>query len=509
MLRVIRLLVPLAVLLAVTTHSLAAFAAPTQWESVDVTVHEEQQQSKLLVSGELPAATTLPADAELAVPAGTQLQWVGEILGGDPSKDPELTYTKSSVDGMDVYQFTLTKSRSAQVEATIPATTSFDGTNYLTALKWTAWTTVPEVRLSQRIPSASQIVQASPGAAVQPGPTGYSYYGKTFNSPQKGDVLDLAFSYALTAAPAPAAGGTASSGQSPSVLAPMIIVLIAVAGFGLAFFKVQQKLAAKAAHKSPVQLKAATSASHSRHAGTKAGMRGKTQSGPAVEPTAPRRVRTLVPVLAIVVVFAIGFAVAGAKGSMAVVAEGKITRSFGAASACQSASLPLTANPGVDLNKQGEQLLTAFEGMEGVGEVTLDVAQSKIDLAWCESSQSEDSMRGAMTSTGLVTVGAGAQTAASAPITAALDPSGSKQTVAIDTSSGSFSPGQVVLKAGVPAELAFGQAAGCLSEVIITDLGINQDLTGGPATVSLPALEAGTYQFACAMGHQSGQLVIQ
>lgn len=83
------------------------------------------------------------------------------------------------------------------------------------------------------------------------------------------------------------------------------------------------------------------------------------------------------------------------------------------------------------------------------------------------------------------------------------------QTAQVDTSSGSFAPGQIALKAGVPAEISFGSAAGCLSEVVISDLGIEQDLTNGPATVKLPALEAGTYQFACAMGHQSGQIVVQ
>ena len=118
-------------------------------------------------------------------------------------------------------------------------------------------------------------------------------------------------------------------------------------------------------------------------------------------------------------------------------------------------------------------------------------------------------MRQALSSSGLITLGQGQSSAAAPPTTATVDASGKKQTAEVDTASGNFAPSQIALKAGVPAEISFGSAAGCLSEVVISELGINQDLTKGPATVKLPALEAGTYKFACAMGHQAGQLVVQ
>jgi len=505
MLKITRFLVTALVALVAAIPVVPAVAAPAGWQSVDVTLQSEEQRSMLLVSGELPASAKLPAEAELAVPAGTQLQWIGEILGGDPSKDPELTYTKTSSSGMDVYRFTLSTARIAQVEGTVPNVTSFDGTNYVTALKWTAWQAVPEVNLSQRIPQASQIVQSLAGASVQPGPTGYSYYTKTVTSPKVGDVLDLSFSYAPPAVGATSGGTTA--GSSASTIAPLIIVVIALSAFGLLFMNVQKKMAAKAALSAPAPHKSRKQATVNSQA--RPGKKRKSQPEPVVEPAPTRRVKPMIPILAVVAVFVIGFGIAGAKGSSAVVTDGKITRSFGAASACQSASLSIAANQGVDLAKQGEQLLKAFEGMEGVGEVTLDASQSKIEMAWCESSQSEESMRQALSATGLVTLGQAVSSAASAATTATIDASGKKQTATVDTSSGSFSPAQLQLKAGVPAELSFGQAAGCLSEVVIADLGINQDLTKGAATVKLPALEAGTYAFACAMGHQSGQIVVQ
>ena len=92
------------------------FAAPATWERVDVTQHSEQGGGVLLVSGELPATASLPADAQLSVPAGSGLQWIGEILGGASADDPELKFTKTTVNGNDLYRFTLTKSRTAQIE---------------------------------------------------------------------------------------------------------------------------------------------------------------------------------------------------------------------------------------------------------------------------------------------------------------------------------------------------------------------------------------------------------
>ncbi len=505
--RASRFILLLVIALAVSSHAVTAFAGPAGWESVDVTLHSEQQQSLLLVSGKLPAGAKLPAEAELAVPAGMQLQWIGETLGGDPSKDPELKYTKSSANGVDVYRFTLTKARSAQVEGVTSAGTTFDGTNYLTALKWTAWQAVPEVRISQRIPQGAQIVQAAPGATVQPGEAGYSFYTKTVKSPKAGDVLDLSFSYSV-----PAAGSTSTSGGSgstTSTLPVVIIMLIAVGGFGLMAVSLNRKMRAKAALDEPEPRKSQEQAAQSTPAATRTTDKKKPDREPVVEAAPPKRMKLGIPTLVIVGIILTGFAIAGAKGSSPAVMDGKITRNFGAPSACQSASIPFTANQGVDIAKEAEQLLKGFEGMDGVGEVAIDIAQSKIDVAWCESSQTEDSMRQVLSGTGLITLGQGTQEAAPTPTAATIDESGSKQTVAVDTSSGSFAPSQLVLKAGVPAEIAFGPAVGCLTEVVIDDLGIRQDLTKGPATVKLPALEAGTYAFACGMGHQSGQVVVQ
>jgi plastocyanin len=86
---------------------------------------------------------------------------------------------------------------------------------------------------------------------------------------------------------------------------------------------------------------------------------------------------------------------------------------------------------------------------------------------------------------------------------------GGVQRVAVDDSKGYFDPNTIVLKAGAPAEIAFGQGSGCLAAVQSQQLGFSVDLTGGPKTVKIAALQPGTYAFTCGMGMVSGTIVVR
>ena len=506
MLRTIRPLVVALAALLVAGSAVSAYAAPTAWQSVDVTLQTEEQQSMLLVSGLLPPTATLPSEAELAVPTGTQLQWIGEVLGGAVSADPEVKYVKSSAGGMDIYRFTLTRARTAQVEGIVPAPGGFQGANYVSAWKWTAWQPLPEVRISQRIPKSSQIVSAAPGATLQPGGTGSSFYTKSVKDVKAGQVLDLAFSYTPVAAGgASAAGATDSSSGNIALVA---IVAAFIGGFGFLFYNVRRKLGSQTVdEETPAVTPRKTTASAKKSASS--ARRIEHVQPEEAAPAPSKRVKPAVFIVGVVGILIGVVVMAGAKGTSANVVNGKITKSFGAANPCTSASIPVTANPGVNLASQGEKLIDSFVGQTGVGDVTLDLATSTLDITFCESSQSEDSVRKTLTGTGLVSVGAAPASAASVPVTATIDPSGKKQTASVDTASGRFSPKAIVLKAGVPIELAFGAAASCVTEVIFAELNVKQDLTAGPATVKLPALDAGTYTFNCPMGHEEGTLTVQ
>jgi len=82
------------------------------------------------------------------------------------------------------------------------------------------------------------------------------------------------------------------------------------------------------------------------------------------------------------------------------------------------------------------------------------------------------------------------------------------QRIAI-TADGAFSPNQISAKAGIPIELSFSQGSGCSAAIKFPPLGIEQDLSAGPATVALPALEPGRYTMFCQSDMDMGTLIVE
>lgn len=78
--------------------------------------------------------------------------------------------------------------------------------------------------------------------------------------------------------------------------------------------------------------------------------------------------------------------------------------------------------------------------------------------------------------------------------------------IAID---GDYLPNVVTAKAGVPIEITFAQADGCFEEVVFPDFGIRENLTQGPVTITLPALEPGEYGWSCGMQMAFGRIVVE
>jgi len=86
---------------------------------------------------------------------------------------------------------------------------------------------------------------------------------------------------------------------------------------------------------------------------------------------------------------------------------------------------------------------------------------------------------------------------------------GDVQTIDVDLSTGVYNPNVIKLKAGVPVEITFGQSSGCTGQVMSKELGFFEDLTQGPKTVKVPALEKGEYAFSCGMEMVFGKIVVE
>lgn len=81
-----------------------------------------------------------------------------------------------------------------------------------------------------------------------------------------------------------------------------------------------------------------------------------------------------------------------------------------------------------------------------------------------------------------------------------------KVTVAVSTV---YTPSTIQLKAGVPADITFGEGHGCTQIVQSRALGFREDLGSGPRTVRLAGLSAGTYDFECGMNMVHGQIIVR
>lgn len=103
----------------------------------------------------------------------------------------------------------------------------------------------------------------------------------------------------------------------------------------------------------------------------------------------------------------------------------------------------------------------------------------------------------------------GGGSAAQAPVAGSTTVTAGIQKVTVDLTTGTYSPNEITAKAGVPIELDFrGPAPSCNGYVQSKDLGFSQDVSNG-GTITLPALKAGTYKWACSMNMYTAKLVVK
>jgi hypothetical protein len=410
---------PLKLFLAATVFALAlisasaAFAAPVAWQSMDVTQHSEKTGGVLLVSGDLPQTAKLPAEAELSVPAGSELSWIGEVLGGPSANDPEVKYVKSTANGMDVYRFTLTKGRSAQIEVLTSQPSLASGANLANDLQWTATAATPKVRLSARIPQSAKIVTPGEGASIVNSEGGYSYYSKTVDNVKTGDKLALAFTYSVPAVAPAATQPTNAASTSPVATILFIAALLVAAGF--AILAIRTKLQAQAAAREP---EPAPASNRSRAQGARAAASTKASASrkgaPAAEEyeddepvrTGPsgRAKRNLVTATIIGLLVVAGL-VAGARSTKPQLAGDTITQTFSQGQPCATATIAINAPSSADPNTTAKTLFAAVQPVPSITTATYNSKTGSFEVGFCESSASEAAIRTALQPTGLITAG--------------------------------------------------------------------------------------------------------
>jgi hypothetical protein len=212
---------------AAATSSVTPALAATP-ASLEVQLWPSEPDGSVLVVGvELPAGTKLPASVRVPVPAGANVTWVGEVFGGDPSADVEVAYTKEKGVGGDVLVATLTKSRSLQYEATLPAPAEAAG-RFTSTVEWVQSAPAPQVGLSVKTASTAGDVRVEPASpsAPQTNASGERLYTLPPAQLALGKSVTLKVSW-ITVAPGTASSTTAGS-ASPVlyVLAALLVIAL-------------------------------------------------------------------------------------------------------------------------------------------------------------------------------------------------------------------------------------------------------------------------------------------
>ncbi len=134
--------------------------------------NSEESGGLMIVSGELPESTKLPAAVKLSAPSGSTVQWAGEILGGDVSADPTVKYEVATEGDSDVYSFTLAQSRIGQVEVLAPSAATQTATGGTADFSWTAPAAAKKLVLNVRVPQGAKLTGPADGITSAPGPSG-------------------------------------------------------------------------------------------------------------------------------------------------------------------------------------------------------------------------------------------------------------------------------------------------------------------------------------------------
>lgn len=186
----------------------------------------EPDGALMIVSALVDPQESLPATVSIPVPAGSQVLWAGEVLGGDPSQDPARQTTLQQVDGVDVYTLTIEKAYTGQLEIKLPAA-KISGRKVSSSVSWK--NPGGEVLVTGAVvaEAGAGAVKVTPEAAgeVQRNDAGESLYPLTGLRVKKGDAYTITVEWQRQKS----SGGSSTSLMPYLVGALVVAVLVLVA----------------------------------------------------------------------------------------------------------------------------------------------------------------------------------------------------------------------------------------------------------------------------------------
>lgn len=177
-----------------------------------------------------------------------------------------------------------------------------------------------------------------------------------------------------------------------------------------------------------------------------------------------------------------------------------VTEIISTANGSESAFFDITLREGGDALHEADHVFDSIQS-EAIERATFDGATLNLEVAYDPALISADTIRQMLATAGYVAL------EAADAVAATLSADGTMQTLEVTAGDG-LVPALMSAQPGLPLTIVFGPGMGHLQTVTIRPLGIEQSLAQG-ATVELPALQPGTYEFVCAEGYVDGTLIVQ
>ena len=216
----------LALAFALPTHAFAAGSTPVANGVLELQAWPENGSLVVVVALTAPPTVALPVTVRIPVPAGAQVQWTGEVLGGDPNLDPSRVYKiKTSPVGGRYAEFTLETTRAAQMDSVLPVLKT-TGSDMSAAFDWIQSVSSPSMTFSVRVPTGATNVRIAPQPSAAPdvGSGGQTLYSGDPMSLTPGSKTAVSVAYTLGAA----TGATPASANRGSSLIYFVVSALAV-----------------------------------------------------------------------------------------------------------------------------------------------------------------------------------------------------------------------------------------------------------------------------------------
>lgn len=223
------LMLALVLVFSLVGTALAA-ELPKEAKQVDFSYFGTGQDTQALISVTLDDSVKLPAKVRFNFPLGATPGWVGEILGGDASKDPTVEFKKVDSNATyDVYEATLTKSHTLQAEGSaMPQKENATDGSVVISVSYAPAMAAKAMTLSTEIPKTAQIVQQEGVTSFGTGNDG-SIYGVSAGAVKANEGKTAQIAY-KTGATTNTAQGQKDGSNNTLIIILVVAVVVLIIG---------------------------------------------------------------------------------------------------------------------------------------------------------------------------------------------------------------------------------------------------------------------------------------